>query len=282
MTDSKTETPEIQENGEVYARYLIPLWTWLAILTVSVAAFFHFASQGSPIGIAFGVTVDKEIKYGRAGMWGVLFLAPCVLLLYALTLTWMRRRFAEQPLASRWEHLPAPVFWQLPTTDGVTRRLRIGVWLLVFVLPMVSLVHLAKKQLQTEFYQDCGALRDTQLDGCHVWISAGMGTSATPAIKNQSYRAFAAAPKSNGQRLHEHLSLSHLAAPDYFDHGFRFAEPSGHTYFPGLQAWFALAAIALAFWLWLRIVLSAVMRRMVLESPLTSLRRMARWRAGAP
>ena len=41
-------------------------------------------------------------------------------------------------------------------------------------------------------------------------------------------------------------------------------------------------AIALAFWLWLRIVLSAVMRRMVLESPLTSLRRMARWRALSP
>ena len=148
---------------------MIPLWTALAILTASVAAFFHFASQGSPIGIAFGVTVDEQIKYGRAGLWGMVFLAPCVWLLYELTLTWMRRRFAEQPTATRWDLLPAPVFWQLLTTDGVTRRLRIGVWLLVFVLRLVSLVHLAKSSCRRSFIRTAAPYL------MKIWTAVGFG-----------------------------------------------------------------------------------------------------------
>jgi hypothetical protein len=271
---SDAKTPELDALGRAKPPYLIPLWTWLAALTVSVALFFHAASQGSPIWVEFGVKVDGEMKYGRAGMWGVLFLAPCVLALYSLTLVWMRRNFVVREQAGPgWDRLPAPELWKLPSSDGVTRYLRVGVWLLVFVLPMVSLVHLAKKHFATEFYQSCAELADTQLAGCLKFDGKDLKGSGAPADKKDAYREFAGPPKDRFQRLRDHLSLKYLDAPSYWDHSFYLVKPSADTYFPGLQGWLYVAAILLAFWLWLRIVLSALAGRVVLRWSWRSLTR---------
>lgn len=275
MSDSSQTAPTTLPDGSVHARYLIPLWTWLAILTVSIAVFFHAASQGSPIWIEFGIKVaNDEIQKNLAGTWGVIFLAPSLLALYTLTLSWMRRLQDEKMPASRWEWLPAATFWQLPSGDPVARVLRLGLWILVLALCPFSLGHLAKKHFDAPFYQECKRLQEKDLDGCKVWENNSLVTDATDATKKEAYRTYAT-QRHRWESFRTHLSLVYLSAPDYFDHAFYLGRPSGNTYFPGLQGWAYLGLIAMVVWQWLRILVSLVLGRVVLSGPWSTLRRLA-------
>lgn len=280
-------TPEAT-HGRATPAALIPLWTWLAIVTVSIALFFHLASQGSPWTLEFGLKPksDSEVAKSLAGIWGLLFLLPSTITFFLLSLSWMTRRYASTATTNRWDRLPAPEFWNLPVTDPITRTLRLGVWLLVFVLPLFTIGHLAFKHFGAEFFQQCRHLPEAQLSAClevnnDTFKLVGGRPIRLPPKPSAEQIKEAVRPFAQGsdwQRFVDHIHPKHLHAPYYFDHSFYFSNPSGPTYFPGLQAWAYLAGILVVLWLWLRIVLSWVFGRMVLTAPWATVRRIARLR----
>jgi hypothetical protein len=269
------------------ANALIPLWTWLAVLSVSVALFFHLASQGAPWTLEFGLkpVADEELAKSLAGMWGLLMLLPITAALYLLTLAWMSRSFTEAPQANRWDRLPSPEFWKLPSSDPVTKTLRVSVWLLVLLLLPFTIGHLARKHFGAEFYQQCRHLsadssRCVETSGGKLKLDASDQMILLPPNPSKAQLDNAVRPFALGtdwQRFLDHISPKHLSAPYYFDHSFYFSKPDGPTYFPGLQAWAYLAGIVAVGWLWLRIVLSVIFKRM-LSSVGATLRRLSELR----
>lgn len=254
---------ELNSEGLVKPPFLIPLWTWLAILTASIAFFFHGASQGAPWQLDFGLKLTDQAKVSDqlAGLWGVPFLALSAVALYTLTLTWIERLYAEQRPQSWWDRLPAPEFWHFPSADPITRRLRLGVWMLVLVMVPFSLGHLAKKHFQLSIYEEC---THQTIPGCQLMKKGPQPKAGKDKREQNWFREFT--HEDHWQRFLLHIAPQHLLAEGYFDHRFHVGAPSHLTYFPGLQPWLYLGLMAWVYWLWLRILFSVVFGRPVLKS----------------
>lgn len=106
-------------------RYLVPLWTWLAVLTLVVSIYFLGCSQGwpllPPIGLSDNASADR-VRGNVAALFGVPAIAILLLLLLELTAEWMRRGQELHPSRSPWDRLPAPDLWGLPVSDGTYRE----------------------------------------------------------------------------------------------------------------------------------------------------------------
>lgn len=267
----EAKPPELDAQGHVQPAYLIPLWTWLAVLTVTIAVFFHSASQGAPWQLDFGLTwTDQAALRGQlAGLWGVPFLGLAAVVLYRLTLIWMQRTYLQVRPQSWWDRLPAPVLWQFPSRDPVARKLRLGVWLLVLVVVPFSLGHLARKHFQLTVYEACA---EPILPGCKLMKKGPQRAEGKDDQREDAlFRDF---QHDNGwQRFLLHIAPQHLRTPGYFDHRFHVGAPSHLTYFPGLQPWVYIGLIIWVYWLWLRILLSVAFGRVVLGDLGTSVRR---------
>lgn len=259
---SEALTPEVLPDGRAKAPYLIPLWTLLAVVTLAIA-----------VGAVAATLVASGSQL--AGFWGVPLLALAAIGLFGLTLQWMDRRYTEsKTVPGGWERLPAPSFWLLPIGDGVTRTLRTGAWVLLLALAPIALGYLAYTHFQTPIYQQCALASDA---GCALMP---VGPTPAPGAADDRtrlpFRVYATGSAS--ERLGDHLSARHLWAHNYWKRGFQIGGPAAQSYFPGPQAWLYLALIAAVGWLWLRILLSILFGRMILASPGSTLRRLARLR----
>jgi hypothetical protein len=269
---SDPQKPELNADGHVQPAYLIPLWTWLAVLTISIAFFFHGASQGAPWQVDFGFKLadESKVKDQLAGLWGVPFLGLSALALYQLTLTWMQRLYTQPP-QSRWDWLPAPVFWHFPSKDPVTRKLRLVVWILLLGGVPFSLGHLTLKHFQLTFYEQCAE----PLKPACTLMPKGPAPPAGSADGRKSAHFIEFSHEDKWQRFLLHIAPQHLRTPGYFDHRFHIGAPSHLTYFPGLQPWIYIGLVLWVYWLWLHILLSVYLGRVVLGDLGTSLRRLA-------
>lgn len=268
---SDTAKPPIilmPDQRRVMPSNLVPLWTWLAVLTVSVSIYFLGCSQGWPMLPSFGMSANAnadEIRGQVAALFGVPAVSILGIVLMALTEIWMRRGHELQPPPTRWDALPAPDLWGLPSSDGVTRVARALIWVLVLGIPVYTVAHLFKIYPRADIYQQCEKDKSHALVGCTSYpkqTKPGEPAEANPLIA----RAITADGSWFG-KLGNHLSVRspeqqlYVSQQDYFRHGFRYGDAHGPSYYPGFQAWVYMILVVGVLLNWCRLMTAFVRLR---------------------
>lgn len=264
---SSAAPPSIQlmpDQLRAMPAHLVPLWTWLAALTLAVSVYFLGASQGWPLLPSFGLSKNasaEEVRGSVAALLGVPTIAILLLLFTGLTVEWMRRSRSLDPAAGRWKRLPAPDLWGLPITDHVTRTMRLVVWLLVLGMPVYSMVHLMRLYPRADFYQQC-VEELPKFATCVAYPEKKK--PGEPEDPNPLMARVFDARGNWFQRMGVHLSLGTpeknwiFLQSDYFRHGFRYGDAHGPSYYPGLQAWAYLLLVGAALASWLAVVVRVI------------------------
>lgn len=248
--------------------HLVPLWTWLAVLTFAVSVYFLGCSQGWPLLPSFGLSDNASADKVRgqvAALFGIPPVAILFLLLLELTAEWMRRSHELIPVRSRWDALPAPDLWGLPSSDNVLRSARTVLWILLLAIPPYAMIHLTKIFPRASIYQECVNSNEQKLTGCAPFPEQKKPGEA-PDSSPVNARVIATRD-SWLDRMPVHLSFrtpegqSYFSQKKYFRHGFRYGDAHGPSYYPGLQGWLYLILVCWSVVKWCCLLVAALRRR---------------------